>query len=53
MKDKYLEVFKKQQKHQREEGQWSYKKRMRLLNALQYAVEQTYRAEIAKALHKD
>lgn len=52
--DKRLkDLFELQQKHQQNTGQKSYNQRIKLLNALQRAVETTYRDDILTALMKD
>ena len=53
MDEMYLKQFNKQKNYQKDLGQSTYSQRIKLLNALQRAVEFTYRDQIAEALHKD
>ncbi|WP_405573778.1 aldehyde dehydrogenase family protein [Winogradskyella sp. Asnod2-B02-A] len=49
----YHELFYKQYKNQYTIGNRTYKQRIKTLNALQRAIEKTYRAQIQEALQKD
>ena len=53
IKNKILDVFKKQQSQALVVGASSYKERIKKLNRLLYAVEKTYRPQIKEALYKD
>lgn len=52
-KNPYFELFSKQKANQYELGKSSYNQRVARLNALQRAIETTYRAQIQEALYKD
>jgi aldehyde dehydrogenase (NAD+) len=49
----YFTLFSKQKENQFKVGQSSYNERIKKLNALQKAIEVTYRHEIKEALYKD
>ena len=49
----YYELFSKQYNNQYTIGNRTYKQRIKTLNALQRAIETTYRAQIQEALQKD
>ena len=49
----YFNLFSKQKENQYSVGQSSYRQRIIRLNALQRAIEITYRTQISEALHKD
>ncbi|WP_296382103.1 aldehyde dehydrogenase family protein [Winogradskyella sp.] len=49
----YFQLFSKQKMHQYEIAQRTYSQRVKRLNALQRAIEMTYRAQIQDALYKD
>lgn len=51
--NKFLKLFNKQKKHQYYVGNTSCKERLKKLNALQKAVETTYRQQIREALYSD
>jgi len=49
----YLEVFKKQKEHQFHVGNMNFRERIKKLNALQRAIQYTYKQDIRKALYAD
>lgn len=49
----YAALFKSQQEHQFHVGNTSYKQRIKKLKALQHALENNYRQDIADALYRD
>ena len=49
----YFELFTKQYQNQYKVGNSTYKQRIKKLNALQFAIETTYRDQIQEALQKD
>ena len=49
----YYKLFSKQKENQYSVGQSSYDQRVKRLNALQRAIEITYRTQISEALQKD
>jgi aldehyde dehydrogenase (NAD+) len=53
MEHPYEQGFRKQQTYQQSLGQMPYKRRIHLLNALQQAVEHSYRERIIQALQQD
>lgn len=53
MDKRLINLFKKQQKYQQNIGQIPYSQRIKLLNALQRAIEVTFRTQILEALAKD
>jgi aldehyde dehydrogenase (NAD+) len=53
MDNRYLELFNKQKKHQFHVGNTSYRERIKKLNALQRAIQYTYKQAIREALYAD
>ncbi|SDS59670.1 aldehyde dehydrogenase family protein [Winogradskyella sediminis] len=51
--NRYYELFSKQKLNQYAIGSRSYKERLKTLNKLQVAIEETYRVQIQEALRKD
>ncbi|WP_417875294.1 aldehyde dehydrogenase family protein [Winogradskyella sediminis] len=51
--NRYYELFSKQKLNQYVIGSRSYKERLKTLNKLQVAIEETYRVQIQEALRKD